>query len=362
MKRIKLLFFIPNFNMGGAEKVMLNIVRELDATYFEIHIAVVLKEGPLYSLVPESVKVHELGTSKVILSVLKLRHLIKKLSPVMIYSTLFRTHIALDIALSSIKIRPIVILRNPTSPKLILKEKNLGAIEKFFLVKAYSNASHILAQTPDMKKELVQYFHLEEDRIQVFINPLDTASIQEGIKNIKNPFDVNRINVVAMGRLGKEKALDVLLKAFKLVVKKNHHYVLHIIGRDVGEKKSLLKLRETLNLEENVKFWDEQSNPYRFYYFSDLYVLSSIREGLPNTVLENLYMKKPIVATKCVPFMSELIKNGKNGFLVKVGDINRLAEKILQYKEIDVKSYGMLESQIDTNEFFKTCLNREVFE
>ena len=75
----------------------------------------------------------------------------------------------------------------------------------------------------------------------------------------------------------------------------------------------------------------------------DLFVLSSKQEGLPNVILENLYLQKPIITTNCIEFLSSLIHHGKNGFIVNVGDYEDMARKILRYKEL--KSYNTYENQ-----------------
>jgi len=356
-RKTKVLFFLPNFNMGGAEKVTINLIRALDRMLFELHIVVLTTDGPLYDLVPKDVVLHILNVSKTSFSIFRLRKLLVELRPDIVYSTLFRTHTALEMACTGFKRRPAIILRNPTSPKLVIAEGNMSFLEIFFSKIAYKKAIYVLAQTPEMKEEMVEYFHIAKDKIHVFINPLDVSSIQNGIKNQENPFKDDNINVVAAGRLGQEKALDILLKSFKIVVQKNKKFMLNIIGRDAGEKESLMKMTKELALENNVKFWGEQKNPYKFFYFSDLYVLSSIREGLPNTVLENLYLKKPVIATKCVPFMSQLIDDGNNGFLVDVGNIVQLAEAILQYKSIDIETKSPMTSQSDANELFLSICN-----
>ena len=358
-KKIKILFFLPNFNMGGAEKVTINMIRLLDKKQFDIHLLVLINDGPLSKLLPEYISIHTLNVSKAIFSIFKLRKILLHLMPDIIFSTLFRTNIVLDLALIGIQNKPITILRNPTSPKLVIAEKSLSRIMLFLLKKAYRRATIILAQTPEMKEEMIEYFVLNKKNIQVFINPLDYQSIDNAIKNCANPFEKNHINIVMVGRLHKVKGIDTMLYALSIIIKKNKNFFLHIVGGDVGEKKNLTKLISNLSLEKYVKFWGEQSNPYKFIYFSDMYVLSSIREGLPNTVLESLYLDKPVITTRCVPFLSELINDGENGFLVDVGNEKQLAESILKYRKINTTSKMVFPYETDVNKLFLSALNQK---
>jgi len=348
----KIIFYLPNLHGGGAERVAVNMIRQLNKQKFDVSLALVDNTGVYKSLIPDHVTIYDLKAKKTILSLFKLRKLIQKSQPDIVFSTLFRAHNVLYLALLGINKKPIIILRSPNSPKLVLEHNQLSRLTKFLLEKAYRNADMILAQTPEMKDEIIKYHHITGSKIKVFLNPLDTNLIDEKIQNVVTPFDNDMINVVAAGRLTKQKGFDILIQAFRYVVDKNNDFILHIIGSDSGEKENLEKMVRDLNLEKNVKFLGFQENPYRFFLLSDLYVLSSRWEGLPNTVLENLYLEKPVVATKCIPFMSQLINDGENGFLVDVGNISQLAEAILKFKSIDSEKNVPLVCNSDVDKLF----------
>jgi glycosyltransferase involved in cell wall biosynthesis len=72
-----------------------------------------------------------------------------------------------------------------------------------------------------------------------------------------------------------------------------------------------------------------QKNPYNFIKYSDLVVLSSDWEGLPTILIESLYLKKKIVSTNCNGGCSEVLRNGKYGYLVPMNNINCLKQKII---------------------------------
>lgn len=353
--KTKILFFLPNLNGGGAERVTVNILRQLDLKKFEIRLALVDKSGVLLELIPSKIIIIDLKSKKTILSIFKLRKIICNFNPDIIFSTLIRTHIAIDLSLTGIKNKPKLIYRSPTSPKHSLKNKQLNELQKKLLEKAYRNADIIIAQTPEMKDEIVELHKIDSDRIQVMLNPIDTDLIDKKIQNTENPFDTNYINVVSAGRLTKEKGFDILIQSFKIIVNQNNEFRLYIIGEDViGLRKELINLVKSLDLTEHVFFLGFQTNPYMFFSHSDLYVLSSRWEGLPNTILENLYIKKPIVATKCIPFMEKLIENGKNGFLIDVEDKYALAESIINYKKINT---DYIINDFNTSTFENILLN-----
>jgi glycosyltransferase involved in cell wall biosynthesis len=351
-KKIKILFYISTLNAGGAERITVTMIKQLDREVFDIYLVLVKKVGAFLDDVPSYVEVIDLKKEKTLFSIFSLRKVLQDIQPNMVYSTLFRTHIAMDWALIGLGKEIKRIYRSPTSPRILFARGEMGYIMKKLITKAYRNADKILAQTPEMKKEICEYHSIPSPKIITFLNPIDTSMINARIKNSKNPFSNEFINIVAAGRLSDVKGFDVLLVAFEKVLKQNNKFSLHIIGRDAGEEKKLRALAEKLFIEKRVTFWGYQDNPFKFFFFSDLFVLSSRREGLPNAVLENIYIKKPIVATRCIPYMDSLIDDGKSGFLVEVEDSEALADSILNYKKLDVDKYNYMEKLIDVNMFF----------
>jgi len=351
--KIKVIYYIPTLNIGGAERVTVNIIRSLDRDKFDIYLILVEKKGSFLELIPNYVKIINLDVKKTIFSIFKLRQEIKKIRPDIIYSTLFRTHVAIDLSLMFMEKRPKTIFRSPSSPKILFERGELNWIMKFLIKRAYNNADKVLAQTPEMREEISKYHGIDIEKIDVFINPLDRDLINNSIKDSLNPFDNSMINIVSAGRLSIVKGFDTLLYAFRDVLNQNSHFFLHIIGRDGGEGENLRKIVEELDIGDNVKFWGFQDNPYKFFYYSQLYVLSSRREGLPNTVLENLYLKKPIIATRCIPFMDKLISDKKNGFLVEVDDVEGISNAILNYKELRVDDFKYRDNILSIDNLFQ---------
>jgi len=352
--KIKIVFFMANLITGGAERVTVNIIKQLDKEKFDILLVMVSQNGIFLKEIPNHVTIINLNSTKTLFSIFKFRKTIQRIKPNIIYSTMTHTSIAQYLALLCIKNKPFIVLRNPTSPKLLAQEGGHKKSWRFLFKRSYHSANKILAQTPEMKEELIQYYNIPSEKIDVFFNPLDIKGIEEKIKNIHNPFDdKEKINVVAAGRLTHAKAFDVLLDAFKLVIKENNNFTLHIIGQDDGKEKELKSQLKKLKLEKYVKFLGFQSNPYRFFYFSDLFVLSSRREGLPNALLENLYLKKPIISTKCIPFMSKLINNGKNGYLVETENSKELAIAILKFNTLTQHGFIDHHQPSNPNIYFK---------
>ena len=88
---------------------------------------------------------------------------------------------------------------------------------------------------------------------------------------------------------------------------------------------------EKNNLKKSVKILNFTNNPYPYIKQTDLFVLSSKYEGLPNVILESLVLKKFVISSRCRTGPKEILLNGKGGLLFKVGSHKQLASKIMYF-------------------------------
>jgi len=86
-------------------------------------------------------------------------------------------------------------------------------------------------------------------------------------------------------------------------------------------------------LEGYVKLVGYQDNPFKYIRIADLFILSSKYEGLPNALIEAMFLKKPLISSDCPTGPKEILDNGNYGSLFKVGDYKLLAKLILNFKK-----------------------------
>ena len=139
------------------------------------------------------------------------------------------------------------------------------------------------------------------------------------------------LNIVNVGRLEYQKDHLTLLKAVN-EIKNKIKIKLLIVGNGSMQNK-LNNFIEMNNLENSVKILNNISNPFPYVIKSDLFILSSIFEGLPNVILEALTLNKFVISTDCSTGPSEILLNGKGGILVRAKDYKSLAKKILYYND-----------------------------
>ena len=85
------------------------------------------------------------------------------------------------------------------------------------------------------------------------------------------------------------------------------------------------------NLEKIIKILDFQKNPYPYIKLSDVFILTSLYEGLPNVLLEAITLKKSVISSDCKTGPKEILNYGKAGTLFKTGSYKDLSKKIIRF-------------------------------
>lgn len=193
-----------------------------------------------------------------------------------------------------------------------------GIYKKLFF-KLYRDADCVVFQTPDAR----DYFEQSIREHGVLIaNPL-----KDNLPNWNKEGHVKE--VIAVGRITKQKNFKMLIEAFNIVCQRRTDYKLAIYGK--GDLEDELKeYVKVLGLEKNVEFRGFINNVHEVMTSSNIYVSSSDYEGISNSMLEALAIGIPTICTDCpVGGARMFIESGKNGYLVPVGDSEAMAEKIL---------------------------------
>lgn len=149
------------------------------------------------------------------------------------------------------------------------------------------------------------------------------------------PMRSNKHNkeIVSVGRLMPQKNYKLLLNSFALVVKRHPDYKLRIFGQGKMEAE-LVSLVRRLHIERNVFFEGFTKKVHELIKDSDIYILSSTYEGMPNSLIEAMAMGFPVISTDCpCGGPKSLIKNRENGLLVPVDNVTALSESISTFIE-----------------------------
>lgn len=328
----KIMFVDQCLGAGGAERVMCTVMRALDPAKFDVHLVLVSEAGALKHLIPDYVKTRVLGVFNTRKALLAFVRAMWDIRPDMVYATTSRSAM-LVLAARFFCPKFQVVARYSSMPARDIREGDLRGWRLWLMRALYRCADAVIAQTPEMAAELARCFQISPGRIHTISNPVDAKYIEEQLRDAASPFSADAVNIVAAGTIYPVKGFDVLLEAFALVLKQDGGFRLHILGNDrEGNQAKLLLRAEELGVAGRVRFHGFQRNPYPYFKFCDLFVLSSRREALPNVLLECLYLGKPVVATRCLAAATRLVEDGKSGFLVDVENPEQMAKAILGYR------------------------------
>jgi len=334
--RTKILFLIPSLAAGGAERVIVNLLRHLDSSKFVLVLAVVnMRSAVFLEDVPDNVELIDLGCTRVRFAIFKIIHLIWTIRPNVLFSTLGHLNLLLAI------LKPLM----PKNIRYFCRETTILSEG----VKTYPNSHYwvwgykhfynrfdkIICQSKYMRDDLKEHFGVLPDKLVVINNPVDiervrhlatelvvTKAVVSGGNNSKV------INLVSAGRMVKVKGFDLLIEALALNGNPDIH--LTLLG-DGPLKEELQALAKTRGVEQQVHFVGYQKNPYSFIAQADAYVLSSRFEGFPNVVLESLACGTPVIATPAVGGTKEILEGMEGCLLTNNVSAEALAEALSSF-------------------------------
>lgn len=351
----KIFFILPTLDCGGADRVSITFAKGLPKTEFTpMVINMGYKEGELKETINNVLPLISLEKKNVKFSIFSLYKLLKKEKPEYVFSS--RGHVSVLILLLSVFIKNIkVIIRIPTMPSNKLYNTLKSKIISFGEILLYKKAYKVIAQTEEMKKEIIERYHISSQKTYVITNPIDKELIETKLKGSINPFSDNKtINYVAVGNVSFAKGYDILIKAFKLVLLEHYNAHLYIIGNCVGKYAQMLisKVRNE-NLQNHIHFEGFSSNPYIYMKYCNAYVLSSRMEGLPNVLLEANYLNRPLVATRCVPFVDRVVFDGVNGYTIDIENIEQMYLALKKILTLNYKKNELINDSMNIENIFK---------
>ena len=200
-------------------------------------------------------------------------------------------------------------------------------------------SNRIIAVSDFTRRELLQYYKVQADKIRVIHNGVDTRKFQPATDKRKAKqelgFNPDDIAVLSVGRLYARKGLFTLIESMPAVVRSFPRAKFVISGKgQSNEMKKLVAHAQKLGVNGNIVFtgyYPDRKLP-RLYQAADVFAFSTFYENLPFAVLEALSTGLPVVTTR-VGGIPEMIESGKNGFLVQPFNSRELSDRILYLLE-----------------------------
>ncbi len=334
LEKKKILFVIPSLAGGGAERALVLVLRYLDRSRFDPVVVIFTQRNDYQKEIPSDIKIISLnkrGRLDFFRLVVSLSKVIRKESPALICTFLtYANYLSIVAKLFSNKKIPLL-LAEQSNLSCCMKQTRLAFLKTFLIRNLYPKSDGIIAVSEGVRDDLVNNFRVSIEKCTVIYNSVEFNRIQSLIKEevACSSFAENEVPLLlACGRLTTQKNYPMLFQSMQLVLKKASARLL-ILGEG-EERSSLESYAKELEIQNAVVFLGFQKNPFKYIEKATLFILSSSWEGFGNVLVEAMACSVPVISTNCPSGPSEIITDGVNGRLVRVGDEKMLANTILQ--------------------------------
>ncbi len=326
MKKINLLIVNGTLHIGGAEHVILTLVRNIDRSRFNITVCHINQGGAVKDkLLEENYNVVGLPKKKNgkanYFSSLELRKIIKKKNIDIIHShdlaSFFDSAICRFIIPSVRLVHTCHFGNYPHRPKKYLRmEKLLWWIP-----------DRIIAVGNSQKRKIIDTFKMKKNRIKTIWNGIDKPKLNSLEEVKKYKAENEKVLIGSISTLIPQKGLSDLLKIISIVRKRNNNFKLIIVGHgDLREK--LESEARQLKIDDIIKWMGWVPNASSTVLPElDIFIQTSHWEAMSVVILEAMAMSKAIVATK-VGENCDVIEDGVTGLISEAGDIDVFANKL----------------------------------
>lgn len=325
--KIKLLFLNGPLGGGGAERVLIDLLNNLDYSKYEVDLCLIVNQGVLLLEVPKEVTILPLwenysnyykfayrmsiwfGNNYLFKRVLK-RKIIKKY----------------DVEISFLEGIPLKLhaLMDTTAKKITWVHADL--LHFPYTDIQFSKGEHVAAYSKMNLIICVSYFTLQmfqqkfpglKDKLNVIYNPVDLAKIDRLSTELRVEKGL-KFNIVSVGRLTEQKRFDRLLRVTARLKKEKYALSVQLVG-DGELRVNLVNLTKELGIEDLVEFIGFVKNPFPYIKNADLMIVPSASEGFGLVVVEGMALGVPVVSTKTAG-PSEILGEDEYGLICEQDD------------------------------------------
>ena len=298
-------FVLPNFNAGGAERVMITVANHLDRGRFKPVLIVFDDTGPLRDIVAPDVEVINLHCPRVREGMWRLPRAVKACGAALVISTMVHVNMAVLMARFFMGGVPVVV-REAITPGYFSDNffKRLTLLTGYKLL--YPWARKILSPTQMVFDEMPDVLRNRPERLQRIFNPVNLAHMA-GDADATLRATLTRPEqrlFVAAGRLVHQKGFDRLIEALK-DWRALDDWRLVILGEG-PDHQVLQDMIDNAGLGGQIRLHGFEAAPWRYYAVADAFLLPSRHEGLPNVALEALAMGAPVIAAESAGGIAEI--------------------------------------------------------
>ena len=353
----KVLFFIPNLSVGGAEKVLVNLVNNMDKSKFDITVMTLFGGGVNEQFLKEHIKYKYCfkktfkGNSQIL----------KLFSPKFLYKRFIKEHYDIIVSYLEGPTARIVSGCTDENTKLVswihIQQETKEALSYSFksydeAKKCYEAYDNTVCVSEYVKNDFTRLLDFKGN-IEVLYNTNETADILRlADEKLEVEMDKNAVKICVVGKISKNKGVDRILRVHRKLLSDGLNTHLYYLG--VGpEEENLKAYIAEEKIEDKVTFLGYQTNPYRYIKACDLFACASFAEGFSTAATEALIVGTPVVTVE-VSGMKEMLGENEEYGIVTENDEDALYEGIKRM----LTTPGMLEDYAkraaERGKFFST--------
>ena len=348
-EKMKVLVLHGHLSMGGEERVLLNVLKNLVELNYDVDLLITWNHGEnnlFENEIPEKVNYKFLfdnynGKNKLIKEIYRIRAKATYLKKVEKIIKENKYDVIIDYSSNLLKYNNFDI-KVPVFAwihfSLTFGEKlSADKIEKY--KKQYKKYDKILAICDTMRDEFVEILGMDKNKVELVYNPIDLEAIRKKAENIDKKYEnyLKQDYFLQVSRLTEQKQPEHLVDIYYKLKQRGIKEKLYFIGN--GEKVELIKQKiKEYKLEDDVILLGQIENPYPFFKNAKLFVHTGKYEGLPTVLLESLAFGTPVVAYDCPTGPKDILgKNSEYGKLIPLNDKDVFVEKVCELVNDDEK-------------------------
>jgi len=321
----KVMFLLPSLGGGGAERTVIQLANSFAEQGLNIHLGVCDLHGNKAKLLPEvspKIELINFNCGRVMNSITPLKIKMKAEQYDCIVATQTHTNIVAGIAKKLAGVQTRLIFREVSTPSKNMKLKGISKFVLKTLVNwTYPIAQQVVCVSKGVEADFREYYRYTSNNLSTIYNPvLDDTYFEKLKAPVTHKFfnETNKV-ILAVGRLTEAKNFGFLIRSFHALYQQHPETRLIILGE--GELRGELEqLVHDLSLSDVVDLPGFDPNPYAYFKYAELFVLSSNWEGLPGVLIQALASKIKVVSTNCPSGPKEILADAKFGLLVECND------------------------------------------
>lgn len=324
--RKKIVFILPALTAGGSERVMASFVNNLDRRVYDPSF-IALNDGSIRDWINNDIPLHVLNQRYFLFAFFSLLKTLRKIKPDILISTIVHVNVMSLFARFFLP-RFKIILRESSLPSAMIKGYGWKSTFCHFAYKyIYPKADLLICPSQQILDQFQNDLGVTAKKNVVLYNPVNTQKIRAKIQP-KNKSDI--LKLVTVGRLTFEKGYDQLIEALgKYSI--NRPWQLEIIGE--GQERSKLEyLIKKYDLSSKVSLLGHKTAPWSFVSQADVFLLTSLWEGMPNAALESLVCGTPVFALRSAGGIVEISDTTNKGNVCLFDDLHSLISSLNQFR------------------------------